>query len=227
MTCERYVRFAVVLLSLAVCPTLAAAQNISGFALGTVWGPESFVREAEEPVTAHRQFSLGVSEGPYVLHVRNGDGQQGNRVSSAKIWFDGQLVFGPSDFSLVADDLEAIVVPRSPTAILQVELNGAPQGTLTVWLSGRLWGGWPHEFVVLDPKGGDYLLANGIGLHVPPGAVAQPTPMGMALMERLLVEPLLQNGVGKKYFIAGFDAVPTGLQFNQPIHVTLPAYPVR
>ena len=82
--------------------------------------------------------------------------------------------------------------------------------------------------VTIDPGGGEYSFSNGVTLEVPADAVSESTTVGIRLLEKEEVEPVLQSyGFTEKYFMAGFEAVPAGLSFNQPIKVTLPSELLR
>ena len=85
---------AFVLLSLLLT-VLPANQSY----LITFFGPAEFVRGKGKPFIETKEFSTTGFQAPFVLHLRNGDDNGQNRVSSAHVWLNGELLFGPSDFS--------------------------------------------------------------------------------------------------------------------------------
>ncbi len=85
-----------------------------------------------------------------------------------------------------------------------------------------------REFVDISPLGGEYRLDNGLTLHVPQGAVAQPTRIGVAPLSPLAVEEVIRAyGLVDRYVLAAFDGQPDGLAFLKPVVIDLPARPLR
>ena len=90
--------------------------------LTTFFGPVEFVRGKGKPVIKTREFSAVGIQGPFVLHLRNGDSNEKHRVSSAKIWLNGDFLFRTSDFSQQVEgyDLEVELQPQNK---LEVEIR--------------------------------------------------------------------------------------------------------
>ena len=77
--------------------------------------------------------------------------------------------------------------------------------------------------VVIDHQGGDFNLANGIKLSIPPGAVSEATTFQLRVVRE--TEIVLPDNIFRKYekhFSAGFEAMPYGYKFDKPISVSLP-----
>ena len=75
-----------------VLPGLSVSQQ----GLTTFFGPEVFTRETGEPFKELREFSTDGFEAPFVLHLQNGIEKEEERVSSAKIWLNDEMIFRPS-----------------------------------------------------------------------------------------------------------------------------------
>jgi hypothetical protein len=179
----------------------------------TVFGPETFSRVTGKPVGATRVFSIADFEPPFILHVRS------NRVSSARIALNGNLILGPSDFSnnVTCFDLPVDVRASSrgqSAAALPPGLKPDFPGTtglatttgltlggfayLSVWMAGKPGGslviwieGKPLGVRVVSPGGGRIQFPNGVVLDVPPGAVLEPTAIEIKDLSPIEVNAIL------------------------------------
>lgn len=100
-----------------------------------IFGSETFVRLAGQPVTEVRVFSTDDVASPFRLHVVNGRPDGTGRVTSASIRVDGVEVLGPSGFgkSVSGHDIE---VALGNPAKLEVRITGAPGTELTIYVDG-------------------------------------------------------------------------------------------
>ncbi|HEX7117753.1 MAG TPA: peptidoglycan DD-metalloendopeptidase family protein [Longimicrobiales bacterium] len=126
-----------------------AADGTGGDVL---FGPRRFLRARGVP-TPESVTVAGADfasfEAPFVLKIRNGAEDGSQRVSSAWIWVDSTLVFGPNDFSQQVADLEREVDLREGSA-LTVLNAGAPGAFLDIRIEANRAGGR----VTLGPAGG-------------------------------------------------------------------------
>ena len=140
-----------VLAVLMVFPLALSAQNPS--ALTTVWGPEEFVLSSDCKNATRSGVCRGSADvsldgfgAPFMLHVRNGHEDGKNRVPRARIWLNGQLLFGRLDISQQkSGDLVKVIHQSVAEYALAVELIPAKmpvtepsslRGSLTVWIEG-------------------------------------------------------------------------------------------
>ncbi len=105
-----------------------------------LFGPERFIRNGGKPVTETRTLTIPNCVGltaPFILHLRNGNSDGTNRVSSATVSLDNEIIFGPSNFSqqVAGYDVEVTVLGQS---ILTITLKGAPGSLLDIWIDGIL-----------------------------------------------------------------------------------------
>jgi hypothetical protein len=96
-----------------------------------VYGPEVFLRNKETPQTELRQFNVDNPQAIHTMVVSNGDENQENRVSSALISLNGQLVIGPNQFNQQVDNINVPVIVGANN-LLEVKLAGKPEGRITV-----------------------------------------------------------------------------------------------
>lgn len=95
-----------------------------------LFGPKSYERTSGPPDGDEDSFPVALA-GPLVLWVQNGD-DDGGRVASASIRFNGLEVVRPADF---AGDPEQLVRPLAGlqgTNTLSVTIDGAPGSRLTI-----------------------------------------------------------------------------------------------
>ena len=212
---------AFVLLSLLLT-VLPANQSY----LITFFGPAEFVRGKGKPFIETKEFSTTGFQAPFVLHLRNGDDNGQNRVSSAHVWLNGELLFGPSDFSqqVWGYDVEVELTLQNT---LDVKIDSAPGSKLTIWIEG--FRSDPYEFqeIIISPYGGNYYFANGITLEVPAGAVDDFMTIGTRLVRREDVEEIVNSyGLCPKYFLAAFEAIPHSFTFNKPVKIKFCSEPL-
>jgi hypothetical protein len=108
-------------LGLASAPALAGSFN--------AFGPETFTRDAGQPVTATRSFSVRNPSTQYTLRVRNAG------AASAVVILNGREVLSPSAFSATVDLIEVPVVLERENA-LSVDLRSAPGSSIVVEIEG-------------------------------------------------------------------------------------------
>jgi hypothetical protein len=175
--------------------SVAPAQNQGD--LRTFFGPETFNRGWGKPVGINRVFSIADFEPPFVLHVRS------DRVSSAWIFLNGNLILKPSNFSKKVTCFDLLVDPRTnmaessatalppglehefPEAKRQHKSNVMPLSGLAhlaVLIAGEpgssltIWiEGKPLALRMVRPEGGRIEFPCGAVLEAPPNAVSQPT----------------------------------------------------
>lgn len=133
-----------------IAPAAGAAASAPAQEPGVMFGPHRFLRASGQPVAESVGVGANLSafEGPFVLHVQNGapDGSSRvgptdlDRVSSARVWLDGTLVFGPERFSQKVDSLVAEVQIHEGS-VLTVENAGAPGSYLEIRVRGTPVGG--------------------------------------------------------------------------------------
>jgi Glucodextranase, domain B/K319L-like, PKD domain len=100
-----------------------------------LFGPDTFVRGKGKPTTETRSFNLNGFRPPFTLHLQNGGEDGSNRVSSASVWLNGQLLFDPSAFSQQVAGHDVPVDLTDPST-LQVSLASKPGSELTAWIEG-------------------------------------------------------------------------------------------
>ncbi|HYW06747.1 MAG TPA: M23 family metallopeptidase [Longimicrobium sp.] len=137
-----------------------------------VFGPRRFVRGTAKPVAESVSVggNLSAFTGPFVLRIQNG-AEGANRVSSARVWVDGTLVFGPERFSQRVDSL-SIEVTLTAGSVLTVENAGAPGSFLEVRITGTATGGATQGEI--GPKGGSAGLPGVANFQFPAGFFATP-----------------------------------------------------
>jgi len=194
--------------------------------LVTFFGPEIFICDTGKAIEEIREFSAANFQAPFILHLRNGDDFGNNRISSAKIWLNDELIFSPEYFSQEAWGYD-IAIELHEQNILKVLLKSKPGSFLKIWIEGQPINLFDFEEVTIFPTAGIYNLSNGITLDVPEGAVSEALTIRLRRVEGEEVMPtLLGFDIGNMYFMAGFEAEGGPIQFNMPIDVTLPAEPL-
>jgi hypothetical protein len=118
-----------IFLLLSVGPALVYAD------VDTLFGPITFVRGKGKPTTEIGIFNLAGFRPPFTLRLQNGKEDGSNRASSARVWLNGQLLFGPSAFS---QQVSGYVVPVDLTdpSSLKVWVASKPGSELTLWIEG-------------------------------------------------------------------------------------------
>lgn len=94
----------------------------------TMFGHNQYVRTTGAPNVYTDTFSAIWGEG--VLSVKNGDQDGGHRLSSAKVFINGEQIFGPSDFNqqvyLLESPVSLMQPPHNQEARPRCPLNGTP-----------------------------------------------------------------------------------------------------
>ena len=106
----------------------------------TVLGPKQYVRTSGSPNAYTDTFqSLG---GPGSLIIRNGNTSGGNKVegtdtiTSGKVYINGTLIFGPSDFKSSVYYMERSVQLNNGTNTLYAELGSSPGSYFSAEVTG-------------------------------------------------------------------------------------------
>jgi hypothetical protein len=197
--------------------------------LETLFGPEVFVRNTGAPITEIRNISAAGFHAPFYLHLRNGDDDEKNRVSSAEVWLNDQLIFNQSDFSQKVAGYDIQIFLKRHNS-LKVRLASKPGSKLKIWIEAI-----PliiNLSPVLDPYGSASSLinpeqggriettdANGIHyiLDIPQKAFINPQAEQISITPILSIPGLPFSG---KY-LAGLEFGPNGLHFFKPITLTI------
>jgi hypothetical protein len=183
--------------------------------------PRVFSRSTAAPNLNSVQFSIKGFKSPFILHLRNGDPNGENRVSSARVSLNGTVLFGPSKFSQQVSGYDVEVALTEPST-MQVQLNSAPESKLTIWIEGVKENN-------IGPEGGTLVFANGVILDFPPGAVDKDTLIEITDLDldeaNDVVGPNQFNG--RMRVLGGFGAKPEGLQFSLPIKATFGILPLE
>ena len=80
-----------------------------------------------------------------------------------------------------------------------------------------------NESISISATGGEYTLSNGIILNIPAGAVLEETEIEIAEVNVSDLTFLLEDrGMTSRNLIACLDFKPDGLEFEEPIKVTIP-----
>ena len=137
---KNHVRKAIALLSFIIT-LLIAFPALSG----TVFGPKQYARTSGAPNTYTDTFqSMG---GTGSLIIRNGkaagtgrSGGTGNNytITSAKVYINGTLIFGPSDFKSAVYYMQKSVPLNKGTNTLSVELGSSPGSYITAEVTGAV-----------------------------------------------------------------------------------------
>lgn len=193
--------------------------------LTTFWGPETFVRGKGKPVTETKEISVEGFEAPFILHLRNGDEGGNNRVSSAHVWLNGQLLFGPWAFSQQEPGYTVEVELTNPSTLV-VQVASKPGSHLTIWIEGT-----PASQIV-GPEGGILEFDNGVTLNFSPGAVTENTPIRVTELSCDEVDAIITQrdrdfSSHARRCLGGFVGEPDGLEFAFPVIATIPVLPVE
>ncbi len=95
----------------------------------TLFGPSAYTRTTGEAEFYTESFDA--VPGEYYLFVKNGNDDKTNRVSSAYIYLNDELIFDPNDFEQNEAMLMAPIQANN-TNTLKVELTSAPDSFLTI-----------------------------------------------------------------------------------------------
>ena len=198
--------------------------------LATFFGPEVFVRGRGRPVTETREFSTGGFQAPFILHLCNGDEEGKNRVSRARVWLNGQLLFRPSDFSRRVSGYDIVVALTEPS-ILKVRIAGKPGSKLTIWIEGRPFGpplnmilddGSSVSAIVSPEEGGslETVTADGIRyvLEIPEDALSGTDDV---LITMTPIIGILEELPPSLSLLGAVRLEPDGLRFLRPVTLTI------
>ena len=138
--CKNHIRKTIALLSFIIT-FIIAFPALSG----TVLGPKQYVRTSGAPNTFTDTFqSMG---GSGSLIIKNGSAAGADRVkgtvdnytiTSAKVYINGTLIFGPSDFKSAVYYMERSVQLNNGTNTLYVELRSSPGSYITAEVTGTV-----------------------------------------------------------------------------------------
>jgi hypothetical protein len=128
-----------------------------------IFGPKTYTRATGKPWPVVDAFTVPDATADFTLIVQNGkNGAQ--RVTSAVILLNEQLILGPSDFSKQVDVIRQRVVLQAQNTI-SVEVRGGPGTLLTVSIVGAHLNLPPMADAGADQtvKVGDQVTLNGSG----------------------------------------------------------------
>lgn len=212
----------------AVAATGLMSAPGPGSSHALVFGPVTFVRERGAPQIASAQFSTSGFDGPFVLYLRNGTVDGDAKVSSAEVRLNGDLLFGPSDFSQNRSGMRTSVSPPEES-VLDVRLASGPGSELTIWIAGN-----PRLQIELDEtaavsrelsvEGGTVCAYATDGtemcLTIPPGALPKAQEISLTPIRAIPNLPLTHG------FRHGVDMKPDGIRFLRPAMLEIrPASP--
>ena len=177
----------------------------------TFWGHETFTRGIDKPLVIKKKIGsadLVDFEDCFTIKIKNGNNDGTKRVSSAIIKVDGKVIFTTSDFSQKVDYLEKEICGLTEESEIEIELRSEVGSLINVWLDGIL----KPNHAKFTPEGGKISL-NGdkIIIDLPPNAVSRPVYISISDLTGNMPTDY------KKY-----ELLPHGLEFNQPISLTLP-----
>jgi hypothetical protein len=123
----------------------------------TLFGPKRYTRTAGPP----NQFQDVIPrpswvQSPFTLRIENGEANGANRISSAEVKVNGQVVAGPSDFNQNVGLIERTITLPTGTApvTLDVKLQSGPGRYLTISLGGNSADTQAVDLVVAEPADG-------------------------------------------------------------------------
>lgn len=117
----------ILMLALFFLLWLFTTTSVAGWV--TMFGSNQYVRTTGAPNVYSDTFSATSREG--VLRIKNGDQDGGHRLSSVKIFINGEQIFGPSDFNQQVYLLEN-PVSLTETNSIEVELRSKPGSYLSI-----------------------------------------------------------------------------------------------
>jgi len=97
-----------------------------------IFGPVTFVREREKPITEQVSFSVSENTGAFLLRLTNGTPGGAQRVSSALVKLNGKEIFKPSDFNQKVAGLSRQVSLLYGENLIEVRLRSAPGSLMTL-----------------------------------------------------------------------------------------------
>jgi hypothetical protein len=211
----KQLRFLSIFILLGILFTVMPASQAG---LTTLFGPEVFIRGKGAPITEVKEFSTTGFQGPYILHLRNGDDYGENRVSSATVWLNGGMLFGPSDLSQQVEGYD-IEVGLMTENTLEVEIASGPGSKLKIWIEGVNVSQIVIELeeenstgsFIIAEEGGliETFSSSGIkySLWIPPDALFNDQEITMIPISDMLGLPLSYG------MTAGVQLYPSGMHF--------------
>ena len=156
---------------IATCLLSAAALSLPRFpgtaaqsrsALYLVFGPADFIRGTDKPQIETRNFAARQSGSDYLLRISNG-GRNGefNRVSSARVVLNQQVIVFPRDFNQQAQVIERRV-RLEVNNTLSVKVESAPGSGLTIEIYGSDYE--PPSLTLTSPEDQAVVEANTVTL---------------------------------------------------------------
>jgi hypothetical protein len=116
---------------LALPVVLVAATVPSAAAVPVLFGPQSYERTSGPPDQYSDSFDVPLAVGA-IVWIQNGDGDGGDRTSSATVSVNGVQIAGPFDFNRQVDLLaKGVILPKGTTS-LTVQMDGDPGSSITV-----------------------------------------------------------------------------------------------
>ncbi|UCH97723.1 MAG: hypothetical protein JSV88_12970, partial [Candidatus Aminicenantes bacterium] len=99
----------------------------------TFFGPKQYTRDKGKPVTIEENFTipLNYASSGFTMTLTNGSAQGENRVSSAEIELNGELIFSPADFNQQVGLMERTVELKANN-LLSIKLNSKPGSYLVI-----------------------------------------------------------------------------------------------
>ncbi len=110
------------------------------------FGPETYIRDKGKPQRIANTFSVDTGHLSFAISIKNGD-EKRQRVTSAVIEINGQLILGPEEFS---KEVAEIIVPvrLKEQNEIAVEIRGEPGASIIVKIFRS---GIPDIFAAADP----------------------------------------------------------------------------
>ena len=198
------------LLAVVVCglPVLGLAAQVEGSVDVTLLD-KTYTRATGAPTATLDRFPA--LPGTATLTVLN-LGDVGQRVSSAVIKVNGDVVFGPGDFNQQVAKLQAAVAVGAGNE-LSVTLAGRPGAALAIAVTQLVDA---DAALVVGPRGASLAVNEpespvyGVSVAVPPGAVTDPILLRISRRTEVSsVQPV-------------FTFEPTGLSFAAAVEIGLP-----
>lgn len=209
-------------------PTLGGTDGSAGV-VDTVFGPEVFVRPPFQPWNDFdlgdiywgeiREFVVELEhyEGPFTVHIRNGDEQGKHKATSAWVLLNGKVVFQPRDFRWWKAHLSSDV-ELTENSKLRVRVAGLPGTQFTLWVEGRFKPGTAR----IGPEGGIVTSEDkSARLTIPEGALTDRVILSLAQVETSL--PIVTALVTRVTGV--YELRPHGIAFAIPARLTVTVPP--
>ncbi|MGD2088206.1 MAG: hypothetical protein PVH61_18660, partial [Candidatus Aminicenantes bacterium] len=125
----------------------------------TFFGPKQYTRNKGKPVTVEENFTIPLNYAApgFTLTLTNGSPQGENRVSSAEIKLNGEVIFAPKDFNQNVGTLEHSV-ELNPVNLLSIKLNSKPDSYLVIHIHKFIYP--PEVTFTANPDTIDYLQSS-------------------------------------------------------------------